>query len=73
MSRDFEKYAKELSDKVEHIPPYDVHMMEKDGYLDRSEMLAILGDLQSFLDNEVSNLPKYEQWLEDNGGTDKTR
>jgi len=74
MSEDFEKYAKELSERVANIPPYNVHMMEERGIqLNKTEMLSVLDDLQSFVDGGISDLKKYEKWLEDNSGPNQTR
>ena len=74
MSEDFEKYAKELSEKVANIPPYNLHMMEERGInLDKPEMRSVLNDLQSFVDGGLSELKNYEKWLEENGGPNKTR
>lgn len=64
MSEDFEKYAKELSEKVANIPPCNLHIMEERGIkINKTEMSSVLDELQSFADGGLSDLKKYEEWL----------
>lgn len=72
-----QEYANSLKEKVANIPPQDLHIMKEektfkqDNFQDNIQ--HVLEDLNDFLACDLLDFQKYEKWLEDNGGADKTR
>ena len=77
MSDKMQEYANKLKEKVANIPPQDLHIMKEEKNFKQenfqSEMKKVLGDFDDFLACDLLDFQKYEKWLEDNGGADKTR
>lgn len=77
MSDKMQEYANKLKEKVANIPPQDLHIMKEEKTFKQenfqSEMKKVLGDFDDFLACDLLDFQKYEKWLEDNGGADKTR
>lgn len=76
-ANEMQEYANKLKEKVANIPPQDLHIMKEEKTFKQenfqSEMKKVLGDFDDFLACDLLDFQKYEKWLEDNGGADKTR
>lgn len=74
MSREFNKYAKELSKKIANIPTGKYHKMPKKAKAYNGEHLEeTLSLLEKSLETDLLTLTKYEEWLEASCGEHKTR